>query len=60
MLSSVLSYWNDRRFPSPWLVIFLVFALPVFVLIEGGGGGSGPVHFVTVTPLGTWKGHHTR
>lgn len=53
MLSSVLPYCNDRRFLSPWtLVIFLVFSLPVFLLIEGGGGGSGPVHFVTVTPLG--------
>lgn len=44
MLSSVLPYCNDRRFPSPWLVIFLVFALLVFILIEGGGGGSGPVY----------------
>lgn len=42
MLSSVLPYCNDRRFPSPWtLVMFLVFSLPVFLLIEGGGGGSG-------------------
>lgn len=42
MLSSVLPYGNDRRFPSPWtLVIFLVFSLPVFLLIEGGVEGVG-------------------
>lgn len=42
MLSFVLLYCKDRRFPSPWtLVLVLVFSLPVFLLIEGGVEGVG-------------------